>query len=77
MHNAEFATTDVSFFLFILINFKAIAIAEGLIQNGSIRKLDISDNKIDDDGFFCFEKVPLMNYTLEKLNVSKNTISVS
>ena len=40
-----------------------------------LKSLDISDNKISDKGFENFIDLPMKNYTLEILDVSKNMIT--
>ena len=54
----------------------AAVIGQALVNNGSIKCIDLSDNKIDDEGFKAFEELPIKNSTLEKLILSKNYLTV-
>jgi hypothetical protein len=54
-----------------------MTLADGIKTNYCIKLLDISDNKIDDKGFSHFSEIPLKNYSLEALDVSKNQITVN
>lgn len=54
----------------------AAAIAEGLANNNSIKKIELSDNKIDDKGFLHFSDLPLKNFNIEYFDISKNNITV-
>lgn len=51
-------------------------IAEGFINNSSLTKLDLSENRISDEGFQYFAELIAKNYTLEEIDVSKNSVGV-
>jgi hypothetical protein len=53
-----------------------MTLADGIKTNYCIKLLDISDNKFDDKGFSHFCEIPIKNYSLESLDVSKNQITV-
>jgi len=52
------------------------AIGEGFLNNYSLVKLDISDNKISDEGFIHIATLIGKNTTLEEINACKNSINV-
>ena len=56
-------------------NLATKVIAEGLLTNNTIQKINLQDNGIDDRGFAYFTDVPLKNNSIQILDLSKNQIS--
>ena len=51
------------------------SVANGLLNNNTIKYINLSENYITDIGFMLFIDIPIKNNTLSKIDISKNQIS--